>query len=89
VSSTVCDGEQVLTLARDASPDLILLDLLLPRLTGLDVLKMLKKDTATPEIHVVMPTGPSSKNAERLQKTVHLVFRQNLHRNSKRALTGC
>src|ERR1035441_8537650 len=36
------DGEQALELARRASPDLILLDLFLPKLNGWDVIKALK-----------------------------------------------
>lgn len=66
--STATDGEQALHLARDLKPDLILLDMLLPKITGPDVLKALKKDPATARIAVVVFTGLSQKNAARLQK---------------------
>ena len=66
--STATDGEQALQLARDNKPDLILLDMLLPKMTGPDVLKALKKDPATAGIAVVVFTGLSQKNAARLQK---------------------
>jgi CheY-like chemotaxis protein len=49
-------------------PDVILLDMLLPKMTGPDVLKALKKNPATEQIAVVVLTGLSQKNAIRLQK---------------------
>ena len=65
---TAIDGEQVVELAREKKPDVILLDMLLPKISGPDVLKALKKDPATKEIVVVVFTGLSQKNAIRLQK---------------------
>ena len=66
--STANDGEQALELAREKMPDVILLDMLLPKMTGPDVLKALKKDPATAGIAVVVFTGLSQKNAARLQQ---------------------
>jgi CheY-like chemotaxis protein len=40
-------GEEALRQARTGAPDLILLDLLLPKLTGFEVLRRLKQDPAT------------------------------------------
>lgn len=65
---TALDGEQALQLAREKMPDVILLDMLLPKMTGPDVLKALKKDPATAGIAVVVFTGLSQKNAARLQQ---------------------
>jgi CheY-like chemotaxis protein len=65
--STAVDGEQALQFARERLPDLILLDMLLPKMSGPDVLKALKKDPVTSEIPVVIVTGLSQKNAPRLQ----------------------
>jgi CheY-like chemotaxis protein len=62
------DGESALEVAREKQPDLILLDMLLPKMTGPDVLKALKKDPKTAGIAVVVFTGLSQKNAERLQQ---------------------
>jgi CheY-like chemotaxis protein len=62
------DGENALELAREGQPDLILLDMLLPKMTGPDVLKALKKDPKTTGIAVVVFTGLSQKNAARLQQ---------------------
>jgi CheY-like chemotaxis protein len=65
--SSATDGEQALEIARNLRPDLILLDMLLPKLPGPEVLKALKKDTRTADIPVVVFTGLSQKNAPRLQ----------------------
>ncbi len=66
--STATDGERALEVAREIKPDVILLDMLLPKMTGPDVLKALKKDPATAGIAVVVVTGLSQKNAERLEQ---------------------
>ena len=65
---TASDGENALQLAREKMPDVILLDMLLPKMTGPDVLKALKKDPVTAKIAVVVFTGLSQKNASRLQE---------------------
>jgi CheY-like chemotaxis protein len=66
--SSAGDGESALELARREKPDLILLDMLLPKLPGHEVLKALKKDPLTAGIAVVVFTGLSQKNAARLQQ---------------------
>jgi two-component system, cell cycle response regulator len=66
--SSAMDGENALKIARETRPDVILLDMLLPKMTGPDVLKALKKDPATAGIAVVVLTGLSQKNAMRLQQ---------------------
>ncbi len=66
--STATDGANALEIAREQKPDLILLDMLLPKMTGPDVLKALKNDPATAGIAVVAFTGLSQKNAVRLQQ---------------------
>jgi CheY-like chemotaxis protein len=66
--STAMDGEDALKIAREQRPDVILLDMLLPKMTGPDVLKALKKDPSTAGIAVVAFTGLSQKNAVRLEQ---------------------
>lgn len=51
------DGETGLRLARSQKPDLVLLDIVLPRLQGLDVLKALKGDPETKNIPVIIMTN--------------------------------
>jgi two-component system cell cycle response regulator DivK len=60
------DGEAALQCAKAQMPDLILLDLLLPRLSGLEVLTRLKHNRATACIPVVALTGLSEKNRQKL-----------------------
>jgi len=62
------DGEQALSTARDYHPDIILLDMLLPKISGPEVLKSLKRDPETSTIPVIVFTGLSQKNAQRLQQ---------------------
>jgi CheY-like chemotaxis protein len=66
--SVAVDGEQALELAKHESPHIILLDMLLPKLSGPDVLKALKKDSSTASIPVVVLSGLSQKNASKLQE---------------------
>jgi CheY-like chemotaxis protein len=66
--SSAADGEEALRVAREKLPDLILLDMLLPKMSGLDVLKALKEDALTQAILVVVITGMSQKNAARLEQ---------------------
>lgn len=54
------DGEAGLKLARETNPDLILLDLILPKMDGFEVLDELKKDDATKDIPVLVLTNLES-----------------------------
>ena len=65
---TASDGPKAIELAKSGKPDVILLDMLLPGMSGPDVLMTLKKDSGTAGIPVVAFTGLSQKNAMRLQK---------------------
>lgn len=51
------DGMEVLGLARERLPDLVLLDVMMPRLSGFEVCRALKADPATAGIIVVMLTA--------------------------------
>ena len=57
------DGDEALAQAREQPPDLMLLDLLMPKRDGLSVLKALKADAATAAIRVVIISN-SSKDLE-------------------------
>ena len=50
-------GEEAVELARKMSPDLILLDLILPGMDGFGVCEILKKDPQTEKIFIIMLTG--------------------------------
>ena len=51
------DGEKGLKVARRENPNLILLDLLLPGIKGLDVCRVLKNDVNTSKINIIMVTA--------------------------------
>ena len=51
---TAEDGEEALRLARAEAPDLVLLDLIMPKMQGFEVLRALKADPATASIPVVV-----------------------------------
>jgi DNA-binding response OmpR family regulator len=53
-------GPDLLDLVRSARPDLVVLDIMMPKMDGLEVLAALKGDAATKEIPVVMLTAKSS-----------------------------
>jgi len=57
VVRTAADGEEALRQISEQRPDLIILDLMLPRRDGLDVLARLKSDPATAEIPVIILTA--------------------------------
>ena len=51
---TASTGDIVIDLARKNKPDMILLDILMPKLNGIDVLAKLKKDDSLKSIPVIM-----------------------------------
>ena len=56
---TAADGEEGLRKAVEGFPDLILLDLLMPKLSGMETLKALKSDEKTRPIPVVILSNSS------------------------------
>jgi len=51
---TALDGEQAVEKARAEHPDLIVLDIMMPKLDGYETCKMLKADPATKDIPVIL-----------------------------------
>lgn len=62
------DGESALRFAQDMKPDLILLDMILPKMSGPEVLQHLKSDPRTTDIPVVVVSSLSEKNREKLME---------------------
>ncbi|WP_047396709.1 two-component system response regulator [Chitinibacter sp. ZOR0017] len=58
------DGEKALQLVSQAPPALILLDVMMPNMTGLEVCRRLKADPATANIPVIFVTALSDSNDE-------------------------
>ena len=64
------DGEIGLRLAKSEKPDLILLDIILPRLDGFEVLKRLKENPGLKEIPVIVLTN--LERIEDVEKAIEL-----------------
>ena len=58
------NGNDVLNIARENKPDLILMDIQLPEISGLDVTKMLKEDEELQSIPVIAVTAFAMKGDE-------------------------
>ena len=63
---TASDGEEGLRLARQTLPDIILLDMMLPKLGGREVLQALRADAPTARIPVLFFSGLSQANEGKL-----------------------
>ncbi len=55
------DGREALQKARAAMPDLILLDIMLPEMDGLEVCKALRRDAATAMLPIIMLTARAAE----------------------------
>lgn len=62
------DGREGLRRARETNPDMIILDMMLPTLDGTSVLRLLKQDPLTRSIPVVVLSGLSQKNEQKLKQ---------------------
>ncbi|MDQ7730047.1 response regulator [Halomonas sp. SpR8] len=54
---TAEDGEQALARVNDSQPDLLLLDISLPGISGFDVLERLRGEAATAQLPIIMLTA--------------------------------
>jgi len=59
------DGEEALELARTGRPDIVLLDLMMPRIDGWTVAQELRSDERTKEIPIVFLTARATANDRR------------------------
>ncbi len=61
---TICayDGEEGLKLAKEAAPDLIMLDVMMPKINGYKICRLLKYDAKYKNIPVIMLTARSQES---------------------------
>jgi len=64
--TTADDGESGLRAAHETQPDIIVLDLMLPKISGIDVLRALRRERTTKEVPVIVLTALSDKNKSKL-----------------------
>jgi CheY-like chemotaxis protein len=62
------DGEEAVRLAREVIPDIVLLDMLLPKLGGREVIQALKEGSSTAQIPVLVFSGLPQANEGKLKK---------------------
>src|SRR5215472_1399219 len=55
------DGEEALNLARSSGPDLVILDKVMPKLDGFEVVRALREDPGTQGLPIVMLTGSTDE----------------------------
>jgi CheY-like chemotaxis protein len=61
------DGEEALRLAHEAIPDIILLDIMLPKLGGREVMQALRSDPPTAQIPILVFSGLPQANEVKLK----------------------
>ena len=79
VFAEATDGEEVLELARANPPDLVILDVMLPRRNGLDVLEEMRRDEELRDIPVVVVTAWTHSVDEALEKGAAGVLSKPFH----------
>jgi len=67
---TACDGQEALTKAKKEKPDLIILDLMLPKLDGYKVCRMLKFDEKYKNIPIIMLSARAQEADKKMGETV-------------------
>ena len=63
---TASDGEEGLRLALESKPDLVLLDMMLPKLSGQEVLRQLRANPSSASTPVIVLTSLPESNREKL-----------------------
>ena len=82
---TAFNGEVGFSKAKEERPDVILLDLMLPGIGGLEVAKMLKADTVTKNIPIIFITVTMGVEKDKGEETIeidgclHRIFAKPLH----------
>jgi two-component system alkaline phosphatase synthesis response regulator PhoP len=67
---TATNGEQALQKVRDEKPDLVILDIMMPKLDGYETCRMIKNDTDTKHIPVILLTAKGREIDQKLGREV-------------------
>jgi CheY-like chemotaxis protein len=82
------DGEEGLDAARENIPDLILFDMMLPKMSGVDVLRVLKGDVLVKHIPVIVLSGLGQANEAKLLKEGAAAFLMKSGESFEKEFTG-
>jgi len=70
---TIPSGGKLLAVLKKSKPDLILLDVEMPEMSGFDVIRELKADPETEEIPIIFLTGKTDPENERIGRSLGAV----------------
>jgi CheY-like chemotaxis protein len=68
------DGEESLEIARRLRPDVVILDMMMPRLSGLEVLAELRRDEGLSDVRVIVLTAQPGARDDALREGADLVM---------------
>jgi CheY-like chemotaxis protein len=68
------DGEESLELARSVRPDVVILDMMMPRRSGLEVLKALRRDQELADTRVIVLTAQPATREQALHAGADIVM---------------
>lgn len=68
------DGEQSLDLAREVRPDVVILDVMMPRRSGLEVLSALRQEEALAETPIIVLTAQPATREQALREGADIVM---------------
>ena len=81
---TAADGEEGLRMATETNPDLIVLDMMLPKISGPDVLRALRRNALTASVPVMVLSSLPEANREKLiSEGANAYFEKNLFAEKK------
>ena len=67
---TAADGEAGLAVAQEQQPDLILLDIMMPKMDGIEVCRRLRADPSLPFMPIIMVTAKADSKRSRKRSSV-------------------
>lgn len=67
---TASGGADALSIAADFVPDLMILDMMMPEMTGFEVLKQMREQSALKQVPVIMLTGVADK--EKIREAINV-----------------
>ena len=65
---TACDGLEALSMAAEQQPDLILLDIMMPNLDGMETCRRLREQPTTRDIRIIILTANNTR--DRLEESI-------------------
>jgi CheY-like chemotaxis protein len=68
------DGEESLELARSVRPDVVILDMMMPRLSGLEVLSQLRREEGLSETPIIVLTAQPATREQALSAGADIVM---------------